>query len=71
MIQWTTGLFDPGNSDFRGEFDTGDVRRLPLELAMKYFTDDLFETFANETSIYSVTKLITNAFEIRKFFWDQ
>lgn len=39
---------------------------------MKYFTPELFETFANETNIYNMitsgTSINTNAFEMRKFF---
>ena len=69
---WKKGLFDAGNILWDGEFDIGHVRYSPLELLMKYFTEDLFETIANETNVYSMTatgsSMNTNSFEIRKFF---
>ena len=70
---WSKGLFDAGNTLWGGEFDIGDVRHSPLELLMKYFTEDFFETIANETNVYSMTttgsSINTNSFEIRTFFW--
>ena len=39
---------------------------------MKYFTEDLIETIANETNVHSMnttgSSINTNSFEIRKFF---
>ena len=50
----------------------GHVENSPIDILSKYFSDDLFESIANETNIYTLTmtgvSIKTNAFEIRQFF---
>ena len=65
--------FDAGNTEWADEFTGfGHVENSPIDILSKYFSDDLFESIANETNIYTLTmtgvSIKTNAFEIRQFF---
>ena len=74
VMEWSNkDEFDAGNTEWADEFTGfGHVENSPIDILSKYFSDDLFESIANETNIYTLTmtgvSIKTNAFEIQQFF---
>ena len=72
VMEWSNkDEFDAGNTEWADEFTGfGHVENSPImDILSKYFSNDLFESIANETNIYTLTmtgvSIKTNAFNLK------